>query len=68
MNVENMPGKADPKSTEVATVPVLASGGVGSVEDLRALAECGAAGAVVGMALYTGALDARAVAEEFGGG
>ncbi len=53
---------------EVATVPVLASGGVGSVDDLRALAECGAAGAVVGMALYTGALDARAVAEEFGGG
>ncbi len=52
---------------EVATVPVLASGGVGSVEDLRVLAECGAAGAVVGMALYTGALDARAVAEEFGG-
>ena len=53
---------------EVATVPVLASGGVGSVQDLRVLADCGAAGAVVGMALYTGALDARAVAEEFGGG
>jgi phosphoribosylformimino-5-aminoimidazole carboxamide ribotide isomerase len=53
---------------EVAGVPVLASGGVGSVEDLRALAECGAAGAVVGMALYTGALNARAVADEFGGG
>ena len=52
---------------EVATVPVLASGGVGSVHDLRVLDECGAAGAVVGMALYTGALDARAVAEEFGG-
>ena len=52
---------------EVATVPVLASGGVGAVHDLRVLAECGAAGAVVGMALYTGALDARAVAEEFGG-
>lgn len=52
---------------EVATVPVLASGGVGSVQDLRVLADCGAAGAVVGMALYTGALDARAVAEEFGG-
>lgn len=53
---------------EAAEVPVLASGGVGSAEDLRALADCGAAGAVVGMALYTGALDARAVAEEFGGG
>ena len=52
---------------DLATVPVLASGGVGSVHDLHVLAECGAAGAVVGMALYTGALDARAVAEEFGG-
>ncbi|GJG86105.1 1-(5-phosphoribosyl)-5-[(5-phosphoribosylamino) methylideneamino] imidazole-4-carboxamide isomerase [Gemmatimonadetes bacterium T265] len=53
---------------EAATVPVLASGGVASAEDLRVLADCGAAGAVVGMALYTGALDARAVADEFGGG
>jgi phosphoribosylformimino-5-aminoimidazole carboxamide ribotide isomerase len=51
---------------ELATVPVYASGGVGSVQDLRNLAERGAAGAVVGMALYTGALDARLVAEEFG--
>jgi phosphoribosylformimino-5-aminoimidazole carboxamide ribotide isomerase len=50
---------------EVATVPVYASGGVGSVQDLRALEERGVAGAIVGMALYTGALDARAVAEEF---
>ena len=52
---------------ELATVPVYASGGVGSVQDLRNLAERGVAGAVVGMALYTGALDARLVAEEFGG-
>jgi phosphoribosylformimino-5-aminoimidazole carboxamide ribotide isomerase len=52
---------------ELATVPVYASGGVGSVQDLRNLADRGAAGAVVGMALYTGALDARHVAEEFGG-
>lgn len=51
---------------EAATVPVFASGGVGSVQDLRALEERGVAGAIVGMALYTGALDARAVAEEFG--
>lgn len=52
---------------ELATVPVYASGGVGSVQDLRNLDERGVAGAVVGMALYTGALDARLVAEEFGG-
>jgi len=35
------------------------------MDDLRCLAAAGAAGAVIGMALYTGALDARAVAEEF---
>ena len=48
-----------------AEFPVIASGGVASLEDLRNLASAGAAGAVIGMALYTGALDARAVAEEF---
>jgi phosphoribosylformimino-5-aminoimidazole carboxamide ribotide isomerase len=45
--------------------PVLASGGIATMGDLRALADRGVAGAVIGMALYTGALDARAVAEEF---
>jgi phosphoribosylformimino-5-aminoimidazole carboxamide ribotide isomerase len=49
---------------DAATVPVLASGGVGSVQDLRALADRGVAGTVVGMALYTGAIDPRAVVEE----
>ncbi|GMT98814.1 1-(5-phosphoribosyl)-5-[(5-phosphoribosylamino) me thylideneamino]imidazole-4-carboxamide isomerase [Corallococcus caeni] len=44
---------------------ILASGGVTTLEDLRALAKVGAHGAVVGMALYTGRLDARAVAREF---
>jgi phosphoribosylformimino-5-aminoimidazole carboxamide ribotide isomerase len=48
-----------------STHPVVASGGIASVFDLRALAEDGAASAVIGMALYTGALDARSVAEEF---
>lgn len=46
-------------------LPLLASGGISSVDDLRALADIGVAGAVLGMALYTGALDPRAVAEEF---
>jgi phosphoribosylformimino-5-aminoimidazole carboxamide ribotide isomerase len=50
---------------EAATVPVLASGGVSSVQDLRALADRGVSGAIVGMALYTGALDPRSTAEEF---
>jgi phosphoribosylformimino-5-aminoimidazole carboxamide ribotide isomerase len=45
--------------------PVIASGGVSSMSDLRALEDCGVAAAVLGMALYTDALDARIVAEEF---
>jgi phosphoribosylformimino-5-aminoimidazole carboxamide ribotide isomerase len=51
---------------EASHVPVLASGGVASVRDLRALAYREVAGVVIGMALYTGALDPRAVAGEFG--
>ncbi len=45
--------------------PVFASGGVSSLADLRALDERGLAGAVLGMALYTGALDPRLLVEEF---
>ncbi len=45
--------------------PVQASGGIASAGELRALAEVGVAGAVLGMALYTGALDGRAIAREF---
>ena len=43
--------------TQAVRRPVLASGGVGSMEDLRALEKAGAWGVVVGMAAYTGALD-----------
>ena len=50
-----------------AAHPVWISGGIRSVDDLRALEEAGAAGAVLGMALYTGALDAAEVAEAYGG-
>lgn len=46
--------------------PVHASGGVGSMEDLRALAGIGVEAVVLGMGLYTGTLDAAAVAAEFG--
>ena len=46
--------------------PVLASGGVTSIEDMRALEHRGLAGAVLGMALYTGEIDARRLAEDFG--
>jgi len=50
---------------ESSRAPVIASGGIAAAEDLRALAHRGVSAAVLGMALYTGALDARAIAEEF---
>lgn len=52
---------------EAAHVPVIASGGVTTMHDLRALEHRGISAVVVGMALYTGALDATAVAQEYGG-
>ncbi len=51
---------------EAVDVPVVAGGGVGSVADLRALRDAGAAAAVVGTALYEGAFalaEARAAVE-----
>ncbi|GHG75731.1 1-(5-phosphoribosyl)-5-[(5-phosphoribosylamino)methylideneamino] imidazole-4-carboxamide isomerase [Comamonas sp. JC664] len=59
-----------PLMREVASTSphrLYASGGVTTLEDLRALADAGAYGAVIGMALYTGRLDASAVAREFAG-
>jgi phosphoribosylformimino-5-aminoimidazole carboxamide ribotide isomerase len=50
---------------EASVHAVTASGGISSMHDLRALADRGVSGAIVGMALYTGALEPRAVAEEF---
>jgi len=47
------------------TVPVQASGGVRSIDDLRALDELGVSAAIVGMALYTGAMDTQTIIEEF---
>lgn len=47
--------------------PVCASGGIGSIGDLRALADTGVGSVVIGMALYTGALNPMAVADEFNG-
>ncbi len=39
---------------EITDVPVIASGGVGSLDDLRAIADTGAAGVIVGKAIYEG--------------
>jgi phosphoribosylformimino-5-aminoimidazole carboxamide ribotide isomerase len=45
----------------VIDLPILASGGVATLDDLRRLAQVpGVEGAVVGRALYTGAIDLRA--------
>lgn len=45
--------------------PLQAAGGIKKIDDLRALAAIGAAGAVLGMSLYTGAIEPRAAAREF---
>ncbi len=51
----------------VAGVPVFASGGVGSLDDIRQLGTVpGLAGVVVGRALYSGAVDLRRALEEVG--
>lgn len=46
-------------------LPLTASGGITTLNDLRALRRAGASAAVLGMALYTGALDPDTVASEF---
>lgn len=69
VHVEGLMKGPDVKLMEVvvdhAAFPVIASGGVGSMADLRKLESAGVAATVIGMALYTGALDARTVADEF---
>jgi phosphoribosylformimino-5-aminoimidazole carboxamide ribotide isomerase len=45
--------------------PIQASGGVRNANDIRALAELDVSAAIVGMALYTGALDPQTIIEEF---
>ena len=50
---------------ESSHFPVYASGGVATMQDLRALEHRGIAGVVIGMALYTGVLDPVVVAGEF---
>jgi phosphoribosylformimino-5-aminoimidazole carboxamide ribotide isomerase len=50
---------------EQCAFPVSVAGGVTSMHDLRALEDRGVSGSVLGAPLYTGALEARAVAREF---
>ena len=46
------------------TIPLQASGGVRNIDDIRALSDAGASAAVVGMALYTGALNPQTIIRE----
>ena len=47
---------------------IIASGGVSSLEDIQALKAAGVAGAIIGKAYYTGAIDlAQAIALGEGG-
>lgn len=48
---------------ESVSIPVIASGGVSSLSDLQVLKETGAAGVVVGSALYTGRFTLEAAIE-----
>ena len=45
---------------------IFASGGISSLEDLRRLSERKVYGAILGMAIYTGAIDIAALADGFG--
>lgn len=50
---------------EVADHPVMAAGGISTMHELHSLEDAGISAAIVGTALYTGALSAHAVVEEF---
>jgi len=45
--------------------PIIAAGGIANIEDLRLLESAGAAGAVIGMSLYTGSITAESITREF---
>jgi len=52
-------------AVEAADFPVMTSGPFTTMNDLRAVADRGVSAAIIGMALYTGELEPRLVAEEF---
>jgi len=53
------------RAVEASSAPVIASGGVGTMDDLRALERTGASAVVIGMALYSGAIDPLSLIGEF---
>jgi phosphoribosylformimino-5-aminoimidazole carboxamide ribotide isomerase len=50
---------------ETTDLPIFAAGTVGNMNDLRSLEERGIAAAILGIELYSGLLNPRAVADEF---
>jgi phosphoribosylformimino-5-aminoimidazole carboxamide ribotide isomerase len=58
----NLPAMAEMQRT--TNCPLIASGGVSSLDDLRALAILGVEGVIVGKALYTGAIDLAEAIEQ----
>jgi len=67
-NLESL--KAAVEAAGKAGVPVIASGGISTIADVRAVAATGAAGAIIGRALYDGSIDlaeALRVAAKVGG-
>jgi phosphoribosylformimino-5-aminoimidazole carboxamide ribotide isomerase len=55
--------KAMEEMVKAVDVDVIASGGVGKIEDIKDLKDIGVAGAVVGKALYTGDVDLKQALE-----
>jgi phosphoribosylformimino-5-aminoimidazole carboxamide ribotide isomerase len=69
VHVEGQEGGTDlalmSELVETTRHPLIASGGIASMVELRQLADAGVAAAVLGMSLYTGKVDAAAAAKEF---
>ncbi len=65
--MEGIDMRAMAQVIDASAHPVWISGGVTTLADLESLDRAGAAGAVLGMALYTGALRPTEVADRWGG-
>jgi phosphoribosylformimino-5-aminoimidazole carboxamide ribotide isomerase len=58
--MEGVRGEAVRRVVDAVDAPVIASGGVASLDDIRAVHDAGAAAVVVGTALYEGAFTLEA--------
>ncbi|MFA5106255.1 MAG: 1-(5-phosphoribosyl)-5-[(5-phosphoribosylamino)methylideneamino] imidazole-4-carboxamide isomerase [Candidatus Micrarchaeia archaeon] len=51
------------KAVEISKKPVIASGGVAGIEDIKKAGECGVSGLIIGKAMYEGKIDMREALE-----